>query len=63
MLVGSSAMVFFSGMPSDAVGPVVDKVTPTVISATADAAAPAKNKASRLRDNLLIKITPAWVDV
>src|ERR1700674_902181 len=33
MLVGMSAKVFFSGMPSEAAGPVADKLTPTVMSA------------------------------
>ncbi len=39
MLVGISAIVFFSGMPSEAAGPVADSVTPTLTSATADCAA------------------------
>src|SRR3569623_2135 len=32
---GSSEMVFFSGMPSEAAGPVADTVTPTLICAEA----------------------------
>ncbi len=36
--VGSSSNVFFSGMPSDAAGPVADSVTPTLMSACAGAA-------------------------
>jgi hypothetical protein len=32
---GSSAIVFFSGMPSDPAGPVVDRVTPILICASA----------------------------
>ncbi len=35
MVCGSSAMVFFSGMPSEAAGPVADSVTPTLMSAQA----------------------------
>ena len=37
MLVGSSSNVFFSGMPSDAAGPVADNVTPTLMSPRAGA--------------------------
>src|ERR1035437_4049130 len=33
--LGNSAIVFFSGMPSDAAGPVADTVTPTLICAEA----------------------------
>ena len=33
MVFGSSAMVFFSGMPSEPAGPVVDSVTPILICA------------------------------
>src|SRR5450830_492067 len=39
MTVGSKAMVFFSGIPSDAAGPVVERVTPTLMSACAIPAA------------------------
>src|SRR5450830_34548 len=39
MTVGSKAMVFFSGIPSDAGGPVVERVTPTLMSACAIPAA------------------------
>ena len=39
MVFGSSAKVFFSGMPSDAAGPVADTLTPTVMSARAAPAA------------------------
>ena len=56
MVVGISGTVFFSGMPSDAAGPVADKVTPMVISASADVAAPARTSASRLRNDLLMEI-------
>ena len=35
IVVGSSSKVFFSGMPSDAAGPVADSVTPTLMSACA----------------------------
>ena len=38
IVVGSSSNVFFSGMPSDAAGPVADSVTPTLMSACADTA-------------------------
>jgi len=38
-VVGSSAAVFFSGMPSDAAGPVADTEMPTLMSAQAGAAA------------------------
>ena len=41
IVVGSSSKVFFSGMPSDAAGPVADSVTPTLMSACAGAASPA----------------------
>ena len=33
IVAGSSSNVFFSGMPSEAAGPVADSVTPTLISA------------------------------
>ncbi len=36
IVAGSSSIVFFSGMPSDAAGPVADSVTPIVMSAMAD---------------------------
>src|SRR5690606_1373563 len=35
IVVGSSVKVFFSGMPSDAAGPVAERVTPTLMSASA----------------------------
>ena len=35
MVFGHSAMVFFSGMPSDAAGPVAETVTPILTCATA----------------------------
>ena len=35
MVWGISATVFFSGMPSEAAGPVAESTTPTVISASA----------------------------
>jgi hypothetical protein len=35
IVCGISAIVFFSGMPSDAAGPVAETVTPTVMSACA----------------------------
>src|SRR5258705_11353149 len=35
IVVGSSSIVFFSGMPSDAAGPVAESVTPTLTSAAA----------------------------
>ena len=38
MVAGSSSIVFFWGMPSDAAGPVADTVMPTVMSASAGAA-------------------------
>ena len=41
IVVGSSSNVFFSGMPSEAAGPVADSVTPTLMSACAGPAAPA----------------------
>ena len=47
MVLGSSAIVFFSGMPSDAAGPVADSVTPTVMSAIAAPAASASTAATR----------------
>ncbi len=42
IVVGTSSKVFFSGMPSDAAGPVADSVTPTLMSACADRANPAR---------------------
>ena len=42
MVLGSSATVFFSGMPSEAAGPVADSVTPTFTSAQAVAARPVR---------------------
>ena len=41
IVVGRSSNVFFSGMPSEAAGPVADSVTPTLMSACADPAIPA----------------------
>jgi hypothetical protein len=35
MAVGSNSNVFFSGIPSDAAGPVAESVTPTLMSANA----------------------------
>jgi hypothetical protein len=35
IVLGISAIVFFSGIPSDAAGPVADTVTPTLMSARA----------------------------
>ncbi len=40
MVLGISEKVFFSGMPSDAAGPVADTVTPTLMSAQALPPAP-----------------------
>ncbi len=39
MVLGISAIVFFSGMPREAAGPVADTVTPTLMSAWASAEA------------------------
>jgi hypothetical protein len=39
MVCGSRATVFFSGMPSEAAGPVADTLTPMVMSASAAPAA------------------------
>src|SRR6516164_4539236 len=50
MVCGSSAIVFFSGMPSDAAGPVADSVTPTLMSASAPPAASANAAATRARN-------------
>jgi len=44
---GSSAIVFFSGIPSDAAGPVADSVTPIFTCADAVAAAHARPAASK----------------
>ena len=41
--VGSSSIVFFCGMPSDAAGPVAEMVTPMVTSASAGAATASAN--------------------
>jgi len=46
MVVGSRSNVFFSGIPSDAAGPVAETVTPTLISASAVAATPNENAAA-----------------
>ena len=46
IVAGSSSMVFFCGMPSDAAGPVADTVTPIVTSASADVAASANATAA-----------------
>ena len=49
IVVGSSSKVFFSGMPSDAAGPVADSVTPTLMSAwTAPASASARTGNRRI---------------
>src|SRR5437764_378733 len=39
-VVGNNSIVFFSGIPSDAAGPVAESVTPIVISASAVPAQP-----------------------
>src|SRR5690348_13556222 len=51
-------MVFFSGMPSEAAGPVAETLTPTVMSARAGAAATAVSSAASdaARDNMRIFI-------
>ncbi len=54
MVVGNKAMVFFSGMPSEAAGPVADTETPTLISANAAA----DKVASTARVNFLIMVCP-----
>ena len=40
MVLGISEKVFFSGMPSEAAGPVAETVTPTLMSACATPPAP-----------------------
>ena len=40
IVVGRSSNVFFSGMPSEAAGPVADSVTPTLIWPCAESAKP-----------------------
>src|ERR1700740_1843944 len=47
MVCGISAIVFFSGMPSDAGGPVANTVPPTLMSASAEPAASISTAAIR----------------
>ncbi len=42
MVCGIRAIVFFSGMPSEAAGPVAETVTPTLMSAFTSVAAAAR---------------------
>src|ERR1700712_4731478 len=57
MFCGISAMVFFSGMPSDAAGPVAETVTPTLTSAnTFDAAPNAAQMATALATRVFLKV-------
>ena len=51
IVVGSSSNVFFSGMPSDAAGPVAEMVTPTLISASAGAATASTTAAASARSD------------
>ena len=54
IVVGRSSIVFFSGMPSDAAGPVAESVTPTLMSArTAPGAATAS--AAATSDNIVLR--------
>src|SRR3954470_23322522 len=54
-------MVFFSGMPSDAAGPVADTVTPTVMSACAAKAAARRTAAVRKALGFrVIESSPVW---
>src|SRR6195952_1690486 len=58
---GSSAMVFFSGMPSEPAGPVVDRVTPILTWASApkgSAAVSAKASGTRARRMRFIVLSP-----
>src|ERR1700712_4304121 len=54
MVLGIRAMVFFSGMPSDAAGPVADSVTPTLMSACADSAAAIRPASNRGFENFIL---------
>ena len=47
IVCGISAIVFFSGMPSDAAGPVAETVTPTLMSACATLASVARARRGR----------------
>ena len=58
IVVGSSSMVFFSGMPSEAAGPVADSVTPTLMSAQAparDASAASAGSSCGLHESSVLK--------
>ena len=48
MVLGISAIVFFSGMPSEAAGPVADRLTPTLMSACAAPAASSAAASARI---------------
>ena len=65
IVAGRSSNVFFSGMPSDAAGPVADSVTPTLMSACDGPAAPAMASAATSAGSSLrtcMKSPPeAWV--
>src|SRR5674476_440404 len=55
---GSSAMVCFSGMPSDAAGPVAETLTPMVMSAQAEPAAKTNAKVSTIANFFTFMSSP-----
>ncbi len=59
IVAGSSSNVFFSGMPSEAAGPVADSETPTLMSAHA---VPAANSsaATSVGNSLRCIMTSSW---
>ncbi len=64
MDVGSSSIVFFCGMPSEAAGPVADTVTPIVTSATAGTASArvtAADSADRVLTNFMCFLRMTWL--
>ena len=55
---GHNGIVFFSGMPREAAGPVADTVTPILTCACADAANPSATAASRPPRTALLMTFP-----
>jgi hypothetical protein len=58
IVLGISEMVFFSGMPSEAAGPVAEMVTPTLTSAHAARAVVHRAAISRGLKNFMVGLSP-----
>ena len=63
MVLGSSEMVFFSGMPSDAAGPVAESVTPTLMSAQADMEKPVAAMHARAMCLIFMGLAPTGIEM